>query len=139
MWLVIVVAIVVLCFIGGVVVLIGASLLVRRARNSRLTRFDSRESLSVTELCNACFPRVPPRIVGESLATISGITGIDVGKLRPADRFDVELKLLQGNYISGEWEEIEEAIAKQRYRVRRLASVRTIDDWVNLMGENPES
>jgi len=112
---------------------IAATAMARRARKARIAQFDSRESLSVGELCSRHFPHLPQQVVTECLATISRVTGIDVGKLRPNDRFDAELKLSRGNFIAGEWDDLEDAIAKRCRQVQREAKVQTIGDYVELM------
>jgi hypothetical protein len=126
-------SILVLCFGGVGLALIVASV-ARRARKTRTACFDSREMLSIGQWCSAYFPNLPQQTVAECLATISRITGIDAGRLRPTDRFDAELKLPRGNFIAGEWDDVEDQIAKRCQHVQREAKVLTIGDYIELMG-----
>lgn len=119
--------------ITAVGLVIAAVTVARQARKTRIARFDSRESLSVGELRSRHFPHLPQQAVTECLTTISRVTGIDVGRLRPSDRFDVELKLPRGNFIAGEWDDIEDAIGKKGRQVQHEAKVRTIGEYVELV------
>lgn len=105
----------------------------RRAREARVARFDSRETLSVSELCGRYFPQLPQEAVTKCLSTISRITGIEAGRLRPNDRFDVELKLPRGNFIAGEWDDIEDEIAERSRKLGQQSSVQTVSDYVQLL------
>lgn len=113
---------------------IATAAVARCARKARVARFESRELLSVSELCKAFFPDIPPDTVVKCLATISRITGIDAGRLRPTDRFKVELKLSRGNFIAGEWDDIEEEIAKKCGQVTLQRKILTIGDYIALIG-----
>ena len=122
----------VVSFVGAGLVIV-ATTVARRARKARIVQFDSRESLSIAELCRRHFSHFPQQTVTECLATISRVTGVDAGKLRPTDRFDRELKLPRGNFIAGEWDDLEDAIAKKCRQVQPEAKVLTIGDYVELM------
>jgi len=126
-------SILVLCA-TGVGLAAAVTCVARHARKARIVRFDSRESLSVEELCSKHFQHLPQQTVTECLAKISRITGIDVGKLRPNDRFDGELKLPRGNFIAGEWDDVEDDIEKRIPEAQRLSKALTIGDYVELMG-----
>jgi hypothetical protein len=99
----------------------------------RVARFDSREVLTVSELCGRYFPQLPQEAVAKCLSTISRITGIEAGRLRPNDRFDVELKLPRGNFIAGEWDDIEDEIAERSRKLGRQRRVQTVGDYVRLV------
>lgn len=84
----------------------------RRARQMRIARFATRDPLSIDELSAAYFPGVPPEIVEACLEKISHETGIDASRLRPGDRFDVELKLPPGYWVTEEWADLDDDIRK---------------------------
>lgn len=113
---------------------IAAATVARHARKDRIARFESRELFSVSEACRAFFPHIPRDTVAECLATISRITGIDARRLRPTDRFDVELKLPRGNFIAGEWDDIEDEIAKRCGQSPLQRKILTIGDYIALIG-----
>lgn len=119
--------------IAGVAIILAVTGVASRARRTRIARFDSRELISVDQLCLAHFSNLPARTVTECLAMISRVTGINAGRLRPTDRFDMELKLPRGSFIAGEWDDIEDAIEKQYRQVKPHAKVLTIGDFVELM------
>jgi hypothetical protein len=119
---------------GGVGLIFAVASAARRARKVRINRFDSRESLSIDAWSAAYFPHLPRDAVAECLIRIGRITGIDAGRLRPSDRFDVELKLPRGSFIAGEWDDVEDDLARNGRQVQRQTKVLTISDYVELMG-----
>ena len=122
-----------LLWIVVIMLAIAASSVAQRARKARISRFLSREILPISQWQSTYFPNTPKETIAECLATISRITGIDLGRLRPTDRFDKELKLPIGSFIAGEWDDIEDQIAKSRRHIQLEKKVLTIGDYIELM------
>jgi hypothetical protein len=105
----------------------------RRAQMARAARFDSREVLSIADWCRRHVRNFSEPSVARCLARVSSITGVEAGRLRPDDRFDVELKLPHGYFIAGEWDDIEDDVARALLASKHPRTVCTVRDYIEVV------
>ena len=95
-----------------------------QSQRKRLAIFATREVLSLTELHQAHFSDSERTAVLHCLATVSRVTGIDAGRLRPSDRFVEDLSLPSPSFVAGEWDDLDDELGN------RCQHIHTIRDYI---------
>jgi len=97
----------------------------KKSRADRLARFKNRQILPLEQLARDFFPSIEPNTVISYLTKISVITGVPAGKLRPTDRFNVELSLQGYGFVAGEWDDLDSRIPGKSHTIQSIADYLT--------------
>ena len=112
-----------------------------QASKARRRGFKDRRDLTLGEIYESYYAdsSISKDLVGQALQEISEDLSVPLGKLRPEDRFDVELGPTPG------WEyddDVSDVMARARRRLvdsnasQDVSSIRTVDDYVRLVARS---
>lgn len=130
--------ILIICVIIGVLISL-AVISSKKGLKSCVNRFSDRSSIDLEELRNDYFPDSSLVNLKEGLTAISKVTGIALGRLRPNDRFDGELKMPDGYFLAGEWDDLDEHIAELRTKSGSSKTIQTVGDYIELINASGQT
>jgi len=108
-----------------------------QARKGKMSRFADRDDLSLHQIYHSHFSEtgVPEKRFVELWTELSRVLEIPAGKLRPSDRFDVELSPPKGFEFNDQINDVKYLIGKYCERTGASpTSIKTVSDYLIALG-----